>query len=151
MITRVLAFLTDLILFLLVYCFLFVSVIILLFDRNTDYSRFIPAFYSIMAVLAYGYFIVPILLYGRTLGKRMFRITVLDVSGWKTILLIHLKYIVFRLFPIIAILLLLQSSALVLQLLFGLIAMYPIFDYIYLKATEHTFTDQLLHLSVKIY
>lgn len=151
MVTRALSFMTDMIIFLFTYCFIFVSVLVLLFDRNTDYDRFITAFYSIMIVCAYLYFILPLFFKGKTLGKKIFKITLKSNKGMKNIVFFHIKYIALRLFPIVSVLLLFSTDILVLQILFGLFVIYPIFDLIYMSIFDEMFTDKILHLDVKIY
>ena len=150
MITRALSFLTDLIIFLFVYCFLFVSILILFFDRNTDYDRFISIFYIFLGITGYLYFLLPLFFKGQTLGKRLFKITV-EYQGKENIIKFHLKYIFFRLFPLIALLLVFYVDVLVLQIFFGLFVLYPLFDLLYLYGYNETFTDKLLSLEVTVY
>lgn len=151
MITRPLSFLTDLIIFLFSYCFVFVSILILYFDRNIDYDKYIFIFYILLGIFGYLYFIVPLYFKGKTLGKYIFKIRVENNKGLKNILLINLKYICFRFFPIVSALLLFEAESFIIKIILGLISLYPIFDYYYLKANEVSFTDKLLHMSVKIY
>ena len=148
---RPLSFFTDIIIFALTYCFLFVSVIILFYDRNMDYDRFIMPFYLLMMVSYYLYFIVPVLLKGKTLGKRLFKISVENHKSIRTIIGVHIKYLIIRLLPIVSILLVFEVSSIVFKIVFALIALYPIFDYYYLKANDVSFTDQLLKINIKVY
>ena len=151
MITRALAFLTDMIIFLLAYCFLFVSVLILFVDRNTDYDQFLPVFYIVMAIAAYLYFLLPLLLWGKTLGKRIFKIKVVNHSSVQDIIMVHVKYIFGRLLPFVALLLVFELDPIWLKIIAGLLTLYPVFDYIYLRIFEHTLTDKLLKLEIKVY
>jgi uncharacterized MnhB-related membrane protein len=149
--TRVLSFLADLIIFLLGYCFLFVSVLILFFERNTDYSIYINTFYILLLIGYYGYFVLPLLFTGKTLGKKIFKISVSSNRGVKNIIMIHIKYLIIRLLPILSILLLFETPYLLVQILLGLIIIYPIFDYYYLKSNDTSFTDKMLSVEMKVY
>jgi len=149
--SRVLSFLTDIIIFLFSYCFIFVSVLILFFDRNTDYDRFIDAFYIFLFIGYYLYFILPLYFKGQTIGKRIFKISVYSNKGFKNICKFNLKYLVIRLLPILSILLIIGIDSIIIKVLSGLFIIYPIFDYYYLKANEISFTDKLLKIEMKSY
>ena len=151
MFSRVLAFLTDIIIFLLTYCFLFVSVLILFFDRNQDYDRFINTFYLLMFVCAYLYFVLPLYFKGMTLGKRLFKISVVNNKGLQNIIRFNIKYLLLRLFPLVSLLLVFEVESVILKVVFGIIFIFPIFDYVYLKANEITLTDKLLGIDMKVY
>lgn len=151
MVTRFLSFLTDLVFFAFVYCFTFVSVVILMFDRNVDYDRFITPFYSLMIFSSYLYFLVPMILKGKTLGKRLFKISLVNHSGMENIIKIHVKYLLLRLLPIVSILLFLNTDILIVKVLLGFLVMYPAFDLIFMSMFDITFTDKMLKFEMKVY
>ena len=104
-----------------------------------------------IGISAYLYFILPLFLFGKTVGKKIFRIKLIPQTGVTYIAKVHVKYLVGRLFPIIAALLLFESSSILIQIVLGLFVLFPVVDYIYLKTTEIALSDKLLHLEIKIY
>lgn len=151
MVTRFLSFLTDMIVFLFVYCFIFVSTVILLFDRNINYDQFIIPFYLIMGVVAYLYFILPLFFKGQTLGKKVFKISLSTNKGKNNIVKFHVKYLLLRLLPILSVLFFISTDLVILKVLLSIIILYPAFDIIFMSMFDITFTDKFLKLEMKVY